>query len=70
MTEKTVIKSGKTVKFEFTPGEIRLIAYWRESCHLYNEFCPLHCFEEGVNFCNKLAEKMAETVEKNLKESK
>ena len=57
--------SDKTLKFEFTPEEVKLIGYWRESCHLYNSYCPLHCLgDEGVAFCKKLAEKIAGVIEK------
>jgi len=59
----------KRFNFEFTSEEIRLISYWRESCHNYNLNCPLHCLEEGLAFCHELVEKMADTIKKQKEES-
>jgi len=60
----------KTLKFEFdlTTEEIRLIAYWRESCHIYNSYCPLKgCLgDKGIGFCHRLCDKIAKVIEKEL----
>ena len=49
--------------------ELRMIRYWRESCHQYNEYCPLAlCMgEEGADFCHKTIDKIGGAVEKELK---
>lgn len=46
----------------FTKDELKLIRYWRESCHLYNDFCPLHC-AKATEFCKALIEKIAKLLE-------
>ena len=41
--------------------------YWREACYLYNEFCPLHCLNEGIDFCHGVSEHIAEIEEQHKK---
>lgn len=52
--------------------EMRMIRYWRESCHQYNEYCPLAlCMgEEGADFCHKAIEKITQAIQKELEERK
>ena len=53
--------------------ELRMIRYWRESCHVYNAYCPLvNCLEgdEGVDFCHKTIQKVDETLEEELQRRK
>ena len=42
----------KTFTIKLSEKELGLIQYWRESCHHYNEFCPLHCLDAGTDFCH------------------
>jgi len=46
----------------FTEKELKLIRYWRESCHLYNDYCPLHC-ADATGFCKETVEKLAKLLE-------
>ena len=50
--------------------ELRMIRYWRESCHNYNEYCPLvHCMgEAGADFCHKAIQKVDEAIGKEVEE--
>ena len=49
---------------EFTVEEFRLLKYWQASCHENNPACPLHCVDEGLEFCHKFVEKIAEDYKK------
>jgi len=48
--------------------ELRMIRYWRESCHQYNEYCPLaYCLgEAGSDFCHKSIEKIDDAIKREL----
>jgi len=50
------MESEKTFTVKLFEKELKLIQYWRESCHLYNAFCPLHCLKEGTDFCHLIVE--------------
>lgn len=56
-------------KMEFTREEFRLLRYWQASCHEYNKGCPLHCLEEGVEFCHVFVAKIADVYKKWKEES-
>lgn len=56
----------KTFTLKLSNDEIKLIKYWRESCHNYNDFCPLHCVKAGTDFCHLVTEH----VETQIKEQK
>lgn len=43
-------------------NELALIQYWRESCHLYNALCPLHCIKEGTDFCHLVVEHLKSQI--------
>ena len=58
----------KKLKFELTPEEVRLIGYWRESCHNYNSYCPLKNLPEGIPFCHKVTDKLREIIDSWAKE--
>jgi len=42
----------KTFIIKLSDKELGLIQFWRESCHHYNDFCPLHCVQGGTDFCH------------------
>jgi len=46
----------KTLTIKLSKEELGLIQYWRESCHHYNDFCPLHCVAGGVDACHACLE--------------
>jgi len=52
----------KTFTLKLPEKELKLIQYWRESCHLYNEMCPLHCLKEGTDFCHLVVEHLQSQV--------
>ena len=57
---------------DLSEEELRLIRYWRESCHNYNRYCPLaYCLgEEGADFCHKSIRKIDEALEEELQRRK
>jgi len=50
------VEEDNVFTLKLTAKELKLIQYWRESCHQYNNFCPLHCIPEnkGTNFCHEV----------------
>jgi len=52
----------KTFTIKLSEKELKLIQYWRESCHQYNEFCPLHCLKEGTDFCHLVVDHLKAQV--------
>jgi len=48
---------------EISARELKLIQYWRESCHHYNNFCPLHCVKnDGVGYCHRVTEHLNKLI--------
>ena len=52
----------KTFTVKLSEKELGLIQYWRESCHHYNDLCPLHCVEGGTDFCHLVVQKISAQV--------
>lgn len=61
---------GKNVKLELTPEELKMVAYWRESCHIYNNYCPLHCLgDSGLGFCKSVTQKLGKAIDESIAET-
>ena len=60
---------SKGFVLKFSLEEVRLLRYWRESCHLYNVLCPLHCIKEGTDFCHLVAEHINQQMKEQKEET-
>ena len=52
----------KTFTIKLTEKELGLIQYWRESCHHYNDLCPLHCVQGGTDACHLVVEHLSAQI--------
>jgi len=62
------IDEDATLPLKISARELKLIQYWRESCHNYNHFCPLHCLgNDGTDFCHRVTEHLNKLVREEKK---
>jgi len=57
------VADGTIFTVKLTAEQLKLIQYWRESCHHYNEFCPLHCLKGGTDFCHEVIKHLSAQVQ-------
>jgi len=53
----------EVLTLKISARELKLIQYWRESCHHYNDFCPFHCLgKKGTDFCHDVTEHLNKII--------